>query len=241
VPSAALPPHLRSSLRIPMSIRTLWYYLTSYSNALTALASLLGVVTAFLGVLVAAAYAFLTWRLAQAAKVQAEQATVLVESAKKQADAALVQAEASRKGAEAAVEQARVTRKIFEAGHRPYVEVWLDSGSFWTNPEFFRLHVKLKNHGPVPADIIKWQAVFRTGSETVGGFGPEDELLSVFPDREQTLEARVGADAPEGRPPGPMEIELNVRYRGAHDAEYVTNAIIRGQSHQWRLFTSHTD
>jgi hypothetical protein len=48
-----------------MSLR----YVTSYSGAL---AAMVGVVVAFLGVLVAAVYAYITWRLAQTAKLQAE-------------------------------------------------------------------------------------------------------------------------------------------------------------------------
>jgi hypothetical protein len=204
-----------------------WDWVQGNHEVLQTLAAWAGILVAVGGVIVAIAYAILTRKLADAANDQA--------SASKAA------AEASRRGAEAAAAQARTTQQIFEAAHRPYVEVWLDSGSFWTSPEFFRLYVKLKNHGPVPADIIRWQAVFRIKDEIVGGFGPADELLSVFPDREQTLEGRVGVDAPEGQPPGPMEVELNIKYRGAHDAEFVTNAIIRGQSHQWRLFTSHAE
>jgi len=203
-------------------------------DVLQTLAAWAAVLVALAGVIVAIRYAILTRRLAEAANLQAAASNAAAQAAREQA-------EASRRGAEAAADQARTARQIFEAGHRPYVEVWLEEASFWTNEEFFRLRVKLKNHGPVPADIIRWQLVFRINGNIVGGFGPEDELRSVFPDREQTLEAYRGADAPEGRPSGPMEIEMNVRYRGGHDAEYVTNAIMRGQSHQWRLFASHAE
>lgn len=209
-----------------------WCWVQDHHDVLQMLAGWAGVIVAIAGVLVAIRYAILTRRLAEAANIQAAASNAAAEASREQA-------EASRRGAEAAASQAHTARQMFEAGHRPYLEAWLDSGSFWTSPEFFRLHLKVKNYGPVPADIIRWQAVFRIGRDRVGGYGAVDELLSVFPGREQALEATAGADAPEGRPPGPMEIELNIRYRGAYDAEYETNTIIRGQSHQWHIYASH--
>ena len=51
------------SFRAVMSLRTLWYYVTSYSGALGALAAMGSVMVAFIGELVASIYAYLTWRL----------------------------------------------------------------------------------------------------------------------------------------------------------------------------------
>lgn len=51
-----------------MSVHTLWCDVVTYSSAVTALASIAGVVVAFLGVVVAAVYAGFTWGLAKAAK-----------------------------------------------------------------------------------------------------------------------------------------------------------------------------
>ena len=180
-------------------------------DVLQTIAAWAGVLVAAGGVFVAVVYALLTRQLARAAN---EQAAASNEAAR----AAREQAEASRRGAEAAAAQARTTQQMFEAGHRPYVEARLDEASFGTRPDFYRLHVRVKNYGPMPADIIRWQLVFRRENGIVGGHGPVEELLSVFPNREQTLEARAGADAPEGHPPGPMEIEINIRYRGAYEA-----------------------
>ncbi len=215
-----------------MTIRTLWYLLTSYSSALTALASLVGAVLTFLAVVVATVYARLTSRLAQAAKAQAI-------AAKDQAEASVKQADASRVGAEAAADQARSTRLIFEAAHRPYLEVRLDPSSFYIGPDLYRLDVTVKNHGPVPAILDRWQAVIRKAREKVAGIGPELLERCVFPDVEVPLQMASHPMAfTPGLPPGEVTevgVEIDVTYRGFHAAPYRTYVSLTGSHGQWHV------
>ncbi len=221
-----------------MSLHTLWYYLTSYSNALTALAGIVGVVVAFLGVVVAAVYAGLTWRLAKVARTQAEQGKILAESAKRQADAALEQAAASHRAAQAAAEQAHVTRQMFEASHRPYLEVQIEQRSFYLRPDFFGLFLSVKNHGPVPAILLGWRAHIQTAERlTVHQQPPTDEGLCVFPGN--TAELSCTGDGTGRMDEGPhpeSDIYVEVPYRGFHrEVRHETKIGATGKFRLWRM------
>lgn len=198
-----------------MSLRTLWYYLTSYSSALTALASLVGVVLTFLAVVVAAVYAFLTWQLAKAAKIQAD---------------------ASLKGAEAAGQQAKATQLIFEAAHRPYLDVVIQPWSFYARPDFFDFAFLLTNKGPVPAILVACHAIVRLEGAVVAERPPDqrDAAVALFPGgepEELVFKRGSGQIIPLQ---GNLELECRVEYRGFHEARYVTRIVARRTERGWK-------
>ncbi len=196
-----------------------WCWVLDNHDVLQTLAAWLGALVALAGVIVAGRYVVLTRRLAQAANTSAE--------------AARTQAEVSRQGAEAAADQARSTRLIFEAAHRPYLEVQLDPNSFFVTFEFRRLLLTVTNHGPVPALLENWEARFRQGPNAVGRSRTPEPGLCVFPGRAAPLRDEAG-QGPEQ--PGPdVDVEIEVTYRGFHDARYRTVLRVGGMRHQWHL------
>lgn len=176
----------------------IWDFLASYRA---------GVVVALLGVLVAAVYAFLTWRLAQTAKLQAE---------------------ASAQQARAAADQARIARQVFEAAHRPYLEAAVTSLSSFTSPELFQISVIVKNYGPVPATLHTWQVLIRRQGQVLA----ETHLLPpeigrcIFPGRDATLAFnRLPPGSFGVEPAGPTELDVSIQYRGSHGARYTTHIV----------------
>lgn len=182
--------------RTPM--RALWCWLAANSSPLT-------VVLTFLAVVVAAVYAGLTWRLARAARDQA--------------GAARVQAEASRMAANAAADQAHSTRLIFEAAHRPYLQVEMDRRmSFFVRPDFFRLWFTLRNHGPLPAILADRHLTVRVDGRLVVERppAPTDSDRALFAGDEipfQFDQIPPGAGALVETLAG-VEVDFAVGYRG---------------------------
>lgn len=194
-------------------MRALWCWLAANSSPLT-------VVLTFLAVVVATVYAALTWRLARAATDQAG---------------------ASRKAADAAADQALSTRLIFEAAHRPYLQVEMDGVSFFTRPDRFLLWFTAKNHGPLPAILTDYHLTVKV-----------DGRLIVERRREPTESNRAlfaGDDFPfrfEEPPSGVsglieqsagVEVDFAVGYRGFNNTPYVTRmaAASPGGESRWRF------
>jgi hypothetical protein len=110
-------------------------------------------IVTFAGVLAAVWFAVLTRRLARTAGVQAE--------------ASLRGSSAAADQAKAAADQAKITQSIFEAAHRPYVEIAIDTWSYVYRDDHFRLGFSLKNHGQVPATLIGWSVVVAANGNIV--------------------------------------------------------------------------
>jgi len=210
----------------------LWNSLTTNSatnsTAVTAMATVAGVA-------VAAAYAYLTFRLARAANTQAAQGRVLAGAAMRQADAALAQAEASRRGADAAAEQAYVTRQMFEASHRPYLEVRVQGRTFYARPELMSVVVLVKNHGSVPAMLLGWRTDVRVGGQVIAHAESPDETGCIFPDsKDKELECAVGKGWSEARLHPEVDLDIEVAYRGFHPGiRYKTTIGVTGRADEW--------
>src|SRR5262245_20393625 len=159
----------------------------------------LTVVVTFLGVLVAGVYAFLTRRLARTAARQ-------VEETGRQAD---------------------VTQQMFEASHRPYVEIDIERASYVYRDDHFRLRFNLKNHGQVPATLIAWTASITTlgRARILSDRLPDrgDEAICVFPGRDTLLDHQQGTGPEQAGPE--VEIHVTVQYSGRAGSAYHTLAI----------------
>src|ERR1700694_4648556 len=109
--------------------RALWVWLKENHESVGAAAATAGVIVAAAGVIVAALYVRLTHRLATATHRQANLTATIAEQTRRQAE---------------------ITQQIFEAGHRPYLELTFEGGEF-IDEERLNLRFNVTNHGHVPA------------------------------------------------------------------------------------------
>lgn len=189
------------------------FWITNHSSALIVIATVLGVV-------VAGIYSFLTWRLANAAIAQAQAALT-------QAEASRAQATAATDAARAAADQAVIARQIFEAAHRPYVELMLSDSTRFDHAQAYEIGVQLQNHGPVPATLVDWDVTIRSSSgrlETVENVLPQDVGRCLFPGRELTLRAARGAGYVTGTVGA--QLSVTVRYGGTPATRYKSRIVV---------------
>jgi hypothetical protein len=133
-------------------------------------------------------------------------------------------------------EQTRLSRQMFEAGHRPSIEVVLVPGEmrFYENEDNYVFHFDLYNHGSVPAVLAEWQGRVRRNA-VVEVEGPlRDAGRTVFPTRQVHFHF---SNAPRGSP-GPavpnVEIEITVHYHAPSVPEVVyTTRMVTSQADNW--------
>jgi hypothetical protein len=72
------------------------------------------------------------------------------------------------RGRQTGTRGAESTRLIFEAAHRPYLQVLMyRGGSFFFEADFYRFHYSIKNHGPVPAILTERHLIVRMDGQEV--------------------------------------------------------------------------
>jgi multidrug efflux pump subunit AcrA (membrane-fusion protein) len=219
----------------------LWYWINDNHEVLQTVGSWVAAAIALAGVIAAFSYVRLTRRLAEQAKAAGESARVQADAALKQAEASLQGAQASRKGAEAAAEQANITRQIFEAAHRPYLQIEMDrESSFFEDPDFFRLLFTLKNHGPVPAILAERQVTVKEEGQLVAERrpAPTDSNRALFAGEEEIAfrfeRMRPGSSTRDRQRPG-IEVDCTVGYRAPNNIPYVTRVVARStETGQWQ-------
>lgn len=167
------------------------------------------------GVYYAARYVRLTRDLARAANVQAEQA---------------------RTSASAAADQAHISRQIFEAAHRPSIEVMVDfnAARFFQNADNYTFPFRLHNHGSVPAILVGWRGTVRvTGHTEV--LGPQrDAGYAIFPSRPMDLNFS-NVHGPQGPTNAGADIEIAVQYHSPSAPGVVyTTRMVAAASDNWR-------
>lgn len=160
-------------------------WLDTHNGAVIAVATVVNV-------LVAAAYAFVTWRLWRVARDQAHMSQqVWIE--------AHLQAEASMAAARAANEQADLIRRMFEASHRPYLAVNATPpdhrSASGQSPWALQIVAPfvLENRGTVPAVVTRWTTEVRHGAATLESRDKKqpDMVLAVFPGVPHTMHVEV--------------------------------------------------
>lgn len=196
-----------------------WCWVQRNHDVLQTLGAWAGVIVASAGVIVAIRYVILTRRLAQAANVQAG---------------------AARVAADAAAAQAESTRLIFEAAHRPYLQVVMDrTSSFFYEADFYRFHYTVENHGAVPAILTERHLIVRVDGQEVLRLQPAPESRAIFPGDEPRLDwDQFQHGRPQQTPQVPIEVECTVRYRGLSGLTYMTRVVAvsrpGGPYREWR-------
>jgi len=182
----------------------------------------LAVVLAALGVAVTWWYVRLTRRLATAANTAA--------------NAALQQAAASLVGAKAAAEQARITRQMFEASHRPVLELTLHGFDYFNTADSYRLDFDVKNHGQVPAILTESRLVVRQDAVVIVDRVAQGRGMCIFPS-EEPEDLRFGEEGKDGAGQSPrstVEVELTVSYHGFDDEVRTSRLAVVGNFDGWR-------
>ena len=112
--------------------------------------------------------------------------------------------------------------------------------SFFVSPEFFRIEVGVKNHGPVPATLLGWRALIRRAGQVVA----ETHLLPpeigrcLFQGQGATLGFARGGLGVIVDPAGPTELEVTVEYRGTHETRYATRIVATKESGRAWAYTA---
>jgi hypothetical protein len=130
-------------------------------------------------------------------------------------------------------DQADIARRMFEASHRPFVEVQFAKGSYFERAQFYHLMYKLVNHGHVPAIVTTCQA-------SVADDGNPVNLVSghmvLFPDGDREIRHQ-GSEGGVINPTAPdVVVAINVKYSGAHaGSSYETRLVARGRCDKWQV------
>lgn len=193
----------------------LWRWLTAGSNAtaVSALAAVAGVLVGIALVIVAAVYARLTRRLARAARRQADLTNAIAQETQRQAD---------------------VGRQIFEAAHRPYIEVTLED-AFFVRGDLYRARFEMTNHGALPAVGITWTVTISHEGQEIATEG-STAMRVLFPGGARVFVVDTGPETEEIEPPpGLTTIAVEVQYGGVSGRTYATRATLEGRFRQWRV------
>lgn len=191
-----------------------WQWLSQNRDAIGSLTAIIAVTVAIAGVIVAAIYARLTRRLAEAARDQ----SVLAKE---------ITAETRR--------QAEVSHRLFEASHRPYLELMLDEAQF-SDEEQFMFRFSAKNHGSVPAVQLRWSVVLRDADARVVADLASGITQVVFPGAAVDFEAKRAEGAMSSKIPQGLRVEARLDYRGPSEREYSTRFTAEWQrGHGWQL------
>lgn len=195
-------------------------WLDKHNGAVIAVATVINVI-------VAAAYAFVTWGLWKVARSQAATTVNLWTETH-------IQAEASVATARAAHEQAQVTRRMFEASHRPYVAI-MSRYPLSLPDGRLQFSFSLENKGAVPAVVTTWRVAVRMGGKpVVEQIYPEDKVASiVFPGETESMppiEISATRAAPMRGSGKPVLVEVRVEYRGVAEPSYSTSLVMEFMS-----------
>ena len=185
----------------------LWRWITENKDALTAVGTVAGAVVTLVVVVVAAIYAVFTRRLVSAARTQAE----------------------------ASLKQAQVTQRMFEASHRPYLNVQ-PSRMLFLGRENFVFAFSLRNRGSLPAALVGWHATLSRNGETVAERRRDeaDAGVTIFPGYSHEIEFQLGSGSGVVEPPpSSLEIEVVVEYRGVPESHYTTRLSADTRAGSW--------
>lgn len=190
-------------------MNAIWRWLTTGENAtaVSALAAIAGVLIGIAAVIVAAVYAGLTRRLARASRRQADLTNAIARETQRQAD---------------------VGRQIFEAAHRPYIEVTLED-AFFVRADHYRAQFEMTNHGMLPAVGITWTVTISHEGQQIATEG-STAMRVLFPGGARVFVVDTGQENGAIEPsPGLTTIAVKVQYRGISGREYATRATLEGK------------
>ena len=127
--------------------------------------------------------------------------------------------------------QAALTRRIFEASHRPYLNVLPQDPVFLDRHIHFVFH--LDNRGTVPAIVTGWHVSVRYRGQAVPIEPGEsrDVVRVVFPGGGHERLGLVRVVEPNGlrlpgRPGQVLLVEASIAYRGAGDRQFSTRIVM---------------
>jgi hypothetical protein len=211
---------------MPGDMGALGAWLRANQAEITTASAALGVLVAIVGVAAAIYYAILTRRLWQATRAQADLTKGIAEETKRQAG---------------------ISQSVFEASHRPYIELTLPEAVF-VELEWYRFKLHLANRGSTPAVDLTWRVqVTRDGVTVVDQRSAADRV--VFPQQARDFfcvneKAVPGNDVPvavtmaryEKRPP--VAVDVQVEYVGPSGRRYFTRMSMQGNDEAWTV-TAH--
>ena len=189
-----------------------WRWLEANKGAIGALTAIVGVAVAIAGVIVASIYARLTRRLADTARDQ----TALTKE---------IATETRR--------QARISQQVFEASHRPVLEVNLERGGF-VDDQHFGFHFTVKNHGSVPAINVRSTVVCRMDDKVVVE-RPSQVPHVLFPGEERSFSATSNTAYAVQPPPRGLRVEATVDYNSTAGRGYFTKFFFESEGSGWKL------
>ncbi|MBI4269034.1 MAG: hypothetical protein HY615_01760 [Candidatus Rokubacteria bacterium] len=186
-------------------------------------------------VLVAAFYAFVTWRLWRVAADQAAVSRRALETSQAMAVSARAQVDASTTAARAAEEQARVTQQTFEASNRPYLVITSQEPERRNHPNSSRMAVvarfALENRGSVPGILKSWRLEARTGRQVLAQPHHRQApglALAVVPGGSHPMpeiEVDIADRDPYYREQRSIIFEAEARYEGLAGRPYATRVV----------------
>jgi hypothetical protein len=121
--------------------------------------------------------------------------------------------------------QAPITRAMFEASHRPYLNVILEDPQY--EAAGMVCVVRVQNQGTVPAVITRWRVTARLANETLA-VDPSagDAPRAVCPGTHERLVRAVVTRPPTERLPRTILVEAVVMYRGVGTRDYSTRIVM---------------
>jgi hypothetical protein len=135
--------------------------------------------------------------------------------------------------------QADIARQMFEATHRPFVEIRFFTASFFEKPEFHHISYKLINHGHVPAIVSSCQAVVtRNGAPSMQlGRG----RMVLFPSEHREVHEHGGETGMIDDDAASVVVTVSVKYTGAHaETPNETRLIANGRIRHWEILDEVT-
>lgn len=188
------------------AMQTAWSWLGVTTNSQP-----LQVILTLLGVLVAASGVWVAWKY--------------VKVTRELAIAAYEQAIAANKQALSARDQADVTRRVFETGDRPYLEPAV-GGFQYQSPDSYFFSFSLTNHGHVPATLVGWRIEVRIADELSYESPLSSAERAVFPGTTDGFGAHKSSPGQQRSSiEAPLQIDLIIEYRGPHETTYTTRLI----------------
>ena len=196
-------------------MNAVWRWLISGGNAtaVSALVAIAGVLVGIAAVILAVVYARLTHRLTQAVHRLADLTHAIGRETQREAD---------------------VGRQIFEAAHRPYIEVTLED-AFFVRADLYRARFEMANHGTLPAVGITWTVTISHEGQQIATEG-STAMRVLFPGGTRVFVLDQGLEADTMEPPaGDTAIAVEVQYASASGRAYATRATFEGKYRQWRV------
>lgn len=131
--------------------------------------------------------------------------------------------------------QANITRKMFEATYRPWVEAVFDDGCVFHGADNYTFYIHLKNHGQVPAFLLKWQLlIFELGKPPLTLSSAKDWTRPLYPGAARTIMVERSSPVPAFTDYGPIvTVDFLLKYRGSHKSVYSVWFTMKGSAAQW--------